>query len=68
MFMKKGKLCAALLAMSIAIGGASFQMDAEAATRAEIGQISVNQKGSNFQYWIWTERCSASARLRISSG
>lgn len=51
MFMKKGKLCAALLAMSIAIGGASFQMDAEAATRAEIGQISVNQKGSNFQYW-----------------
>lgn len=51
MFLKKGKLCAALLAMSIAIGGASFQMDAEAATRAEIGQISVNQKGSNFQYW-----------------
>ena len=48
--MNKKKLCAALLAMSFVFGtGAS--MNVEAATRAEIAQISVKKNGSDFKYW-----------------
>ena len=48
--MKMKKLCAALLAMSFAVG-VGTGMDVQAASRSEIGEIQVNAKGSNFQYW-----------------
>ena len=44
---KKKLLIGALSAMVCC----SFAYEAEAASRAEISQIAVNQKGSNFQYW-----------------
>lgn len=49
--MKNRKLCAALLAAAIGMGTAAWMPDAEAMSRAEIAQISVNNKGSNFKYW-----------------
>ncbi len=45
------KLCAALLSVMVGFGTAAWTPPAEAASRAEIAQISVNQKGSNFKYW-----------------
>ncbi len=47
--MKKSKLFAAVLAATLTFGAAAD--DTSAATRAELSQISVNQKGSNFKYW-----------------
>ena len=44
---KKKLLIGALSAMVCC----SFAYEAEAASRAEISQIAVNQKGSNFKYW-----------------
>lgn len=44
---KKKLLIGALSAMVCC----SFAYEAEAASRAEISQIAVNQRGSNFQYW-----------------
>ena len=49
--MKNKMLCAAVLA---AVLGAGFMAEvpyADAMSRAEISQISVNKKGSNFKYW-----------------
>lgn len=51
MNMKKSKFCAAVLAAVIGLGTAAWMTDTEAMSRAEIAQISVNQKGSNFKYW-----------------
>ncbi|MBR3458730.1 MAG: haloacid dehalogenase-like hydrolase, partial [Selenomonadaceae bacterium] len=47
----KKKLCAAALAATIGIGCMAGAPVSQAATRAELAKISVNQKGSNFQYW-----------------
>ncbi len=44
------KLIAALVA-SLMIGSIGWMPSSEAISRAEIAQISVNQKGSNFKYW-----------------
>ena len=49
--MKNKKLCAALLAATLGLGFMAEVPAADAATRAEISQISVNKKGSNFKYW-----------------
>ena len=49
--MKSRKFCAAVLAAMIGLGTSAWMPDAEAMSRAEIAQISVNKKGSNFQYW-----------------
>lgn len=44
----KKKILACALAAALSCG---FAYEAEAATRAEISQIAVSQKGSNFKYW-----------------
>ena len=44
----KNKILVCALAAAISCG---FVYEAEAATRAEISQIAVNQKGSDFKYW-----------------
>lgn len=49
--MKNKKLCAALLAATFSFGFMADLPFSDAATRAEIAQISVNKKGSNFKYW-----------------
>ena len=53
MFMSmKKKLCAALLAMSFAVGvGSGMDTQVQAMSRGDIGAITVNAKGTNFQYW-----------------
>ncbi|MBR2215440.1 MAG: haloacid dehalogenase-like hydrolase [Selenomonadaceae bacterium] len=50
-YRKHQKLGRTLLALALALGLASSAPGAEAATRAELAQISVNQKGTNFKYW-----------------
>lgn len=51
--MKNKKLCAALMAAAFGFGfGFAAEMPlTDAATRAEIAQISVNKKGTDFKYW-----------------
>ena len=49
--MKNKKLCAAVLAATLSLGFLAELPSTEAMTRAEISQISVNGKGSNFKYW-----------------
>ncbi|MCR5758298.1 MAG: haloacid dehalogenase-like hydrolase [Selenomonas sp.] len=49
--MRSKKLCAAVLAATLSLGIMSASNTTEAATRAELAQISVNQKGTNFRYW-----------------
>lgn len=49
--MKNGKLCAALLAVAIAIGTVAWMPDTEAMSRVEIAQISLNKRGGNFRFW-----------------
>lgn len=49
--MKNQKLCAAVLAAVTGLSLAAYSPNCEAVSRAEIAQISVNKKGSNFQYW-----------------
>ena len=49
--MKNKKLCAAVLAATLSLGFLAELPSTEAMTRAEISQISVNCKGSNFKYW-----------------
>ena len=49
--MKKQKICAAVMAAMFGVGMFAGIPAGETATRAEIAQISVNRKGSNFQYW-----------------
>ena len=44
------KLIATIVA-SLVIGSIGWMPSSEAASRAEIAQISVNRKGSNFKYW-----------------
>lgn len=49
--MKKKKLCSILLSAMIGVGAMLGAETSEGATRAEIAQISVNSRGSNFRYW-----------------
>ena len=49
--MKNRKLCAAVLAAVIGLGSGAWTSDTAAMSRAEIAQISVDRKGSNFKYW-----------------
>ena len=49
--MKNKKLCAAVLAATLSFGFMAELPYTEAMSRAEISQISVNGKGSNFKYW-----------------
>ena len=49
--MYRTKKLIAALAASLMIGSIGWMPSSEAASRAEIAQISVNQKGSNFKYW-----------------
>ncbi|MBO6203474.1 MAG: haloacid dehalogenase-like hydrolase [Selenomonas sp.] len=49
--MRSKKLCAAILAATLGFGFMTSAPSSEAATRAELARISVNQKGTNFQYW-----------------
>jgi len=44
----KNKLLACVLAAAVSFG---IAFDADAATRTEIGQITVNKRGSNFKCW-----------------
>lgn len=46
--MSKKKLLAFVLAAAVSFGAIC---DVDAATRAEIGQITVNKRGSNFKCW-----------------
>ncbi len=45
------RIGAALLAATLGLGLMTGTPATEAATRAEIAQISVNRRGSNFRYW-----------------
>lgn len=45
------KLTTMVLAAMIGFGSAGMAPVSEAATRAELAQITVNQKGSDFKYW-----------------
>ena len=49
--MKNKKLCAAVLAATLGLGLMAGMQCADAMSRTEIAQISVNQKGNNFKYW-----------------
>ena len=49
--MHRTKKLIATLVASLMIGSIGWMPSSEAASRAEIAQISVNQKGSNFKYW-----------------
>lgn len=49
--MKNRKLCAAVLAATLGLGFMAEVSYADAMSRTEISQISVNKKGSNFKYW-----------------
>ena len=45
------RLTTMVLAAMIGFGSAGVANISEAATRAELAQISVNQKGTDFKYW-----------------
>ena len=49
--MHRTKKLIATLVASLMIGSIGWMPSSDAASRAEIAQISVNQKGSNFKYW-----------------
>ncbi|WP_303816598.1 HAD family hydrolase [Selenomonas ruminantium] len=49
--MKCKKMCTAVLAVTLSLGFMAEVPCTEAMSRSEIAQISVNKKGSNFQYW-----------------
>jgi phosphoserine phosphatase len=49
--MYKKKLTACVLAAILGFGFIAGMPASQAATRAELAQISVNQKGTNFKYW-----------------
>ena len=49
--MNNKKICAAMLTAALSFGFMVGTPPAEAATRAELAQISVNQQGTNFKYW-----------------
>ena len=49
--MYKKKLAACVLAATLGFGFMAEMPASQAATRAELAQISVNKKGTNFKYW-----------------
>lgn len=50
--LKRGKLKKIVACLALGLGVAvSISFNANAATRAEISRISVNQQGTNFRYW-----------------
>ena len=49
--MKGKKFCAALLTAALGFGFMTGASSTEAATRAELAQISVSRNGSDFKYW-----------------
>jgi len=51
LFNEQQKICAAMLTAALSLGFMVGTPPAEAATRAELAQISVNQQGTNFKYW-----------------